>query len=144
MRSVLPLNVCVSSIRWMPIDANFYSWCTFGIAISTPMPFIVNLRVFFFPRVTLTHSQIRDGQYGFSNAKEPFGRYCDQKFPDEIFSSDRYLWLRFHSDDNIEYDGFEGVFEYVERSKKAGKKKRRRGMSFWMARSHSLSQIMTQ
>lgn len=65
--------------------------------------------------------QIRDGQYGFSNDNEPFGRYCGHKFPDEIFSSDRYLWLRFHSDDNIEYEGFEGVFEFIERSKKTGK-----------------------
>lgn len=46
--------------------------------------------------------------------EHPFGKFCGQKFPEEITSSDRYMWLRFFSDDNIEYGGFEGVFEYVE------------------------------
>ena len=69
-------------------------------------------------KIIISTAQIRDGQYGFSNLK---GKYCGNKFPDEIFSSDRYLWLRFHSDDNIEYDGFEGVYEEIPRSSKTGK-----------------------
>lgn len=88
---------------------------------------IVNVR---FLLTLYTYTQIRDGQYGFSHS---FGKYCNQKFPDEIFSSDKYLWLRFHSDDNIEYEGFEGVFEYVERPKKTGKKTQSHWMCFLMA-----------
>lgn len=65
--------------------------------------------------------QIRNGKYGFSSAKKPpFGRYCGRKFPDEVISDDRYLWLRFHSDDNVEYEGFEGVFEYLPMDEKTG------------------------
>lgn len=30
------------------------------------------------------------------------------------------MWLRFHSDDNIEYEGFEGVFEFIDRPRKTG------------------------
>lgn len=33
-----------------------------------------------------------------------------------ISSSDRYMWLRFHSDDSIEYEGFEAVYSFGPRS----------------------------
>jgi len=28
---------------------------------------------------------------------------------------DRYLWLRFHSDENIEYSGFKAVYQFIPR-----------------------------
>lgn len=55
--------------------------------------------------------QIRDGKYGYS---KELGRFCGNEFPPIIYSSDRYLWLRFHSDENIEYSGFEAVFDYIQ------------------------------
>ncbi|XP_031638805.1 neuropilin and tolloid-like protein 1 [Contarinia nasturtii] len=67
------------------------------------------------PACEYDYLEIRDGKYGFSTLK---GRYCGTKFPDEIISSDRYLWLRFHSDDNIGYEGFEAVYEFIPRLKK--------------------------
>lgn len=32
-----------------------------------------------------------------------------------ITSKERFLWLHFHSDENIEYGGFVVVYEYVPR-----------------------------
>lgn len=56
--------------------------------------------------------EIRDGAHGFSN---PLGQFCGHEFPPIITSKDRYLWLHFHSDDNIEYSGFTAVYESIEK-----------------------------
>ncbi|XP_034950672.1 uncharacterized protein Neto [Chelonus insularis] len=56
--------------------------------------------------------EVRDGQHGFST---PIGNYCDKNFPPEITSKSRYLWLRFHSDETIEYKGFKAVWSMVPR-----------------------------
>ncbi|KAJ6637091.1 Neuropilin and tolloid-like protein 2 [Pseudolycoriella hygida] len=57
--------------------------------------------------------EIRDGQYGFSKLLQ---KLCGSDFPPIIYSSERYLWLRFHSDENIQYEGFQAVYEFVPRS----------------------------
>lgn len=59
-------------------------------------------------------TQIRDGQYGFSNL---IGKYCGTDFPPEITSKERYLWLHFHSDESIEYSGFTAVYEFIDRNR---------------------------
>lgn len=61
---------------------------------------------------------MRDGKYGFS---DNLGRFCGNTFPSLIISSDRYMWLRFHSDDSIEYEGFEAIFTYMPRQANARK-----------------------
>ncbi|XP_055371286.1 bromodomain-containing protein DDB_G0280777 isoform X2 [Condylostylus longicornis] len=62
--------------------------------------------------------EIRDGPYGFSKlVKEEPGRFCGRTFPDVIQSTERHLWLYFHSDESIEYEGFTAVYEFVERPK---------------------------
>lgn len=63
--------------------------------------------------------QIRDGPYGFSNL---IGKYCGEEFPPEITSKERHLWLHFHSDESIEYSGFQAVYEFIDR-RKDGKKR---------------------
>ncbi|XP_012160999.1 uncharacterized protein LOC101461583 isoform X2 [Ceratitis capitata] len=60
--------------------------------------------------------EIRNGQYGFSDL---IGKFCGTNFPPEITSKERYLWLHFHSDESIEYEGFTAVYEYIDRSKEA-------------------------
>lgn len=62
--------------------------------------------------------QVRDGKYGFSDT---LGRFCGNQFPSIISSSDKYLWLYFHSDESIEYIGFEGVYNFTARPPNAGK-----------------------
>lgn len=56
--------------------------------------------------------EVRDGQYGFSNL---LGIFCDKQFPPEIISKSRHLWLRFRSDDTIEYQGFKAVWSTIPR-----------------------------
>ncbi|EGI61607.1 Neuropilin and tolloid-like protein 2 [Acromyrmex echinatior] len=56
--------------------------------------------------------EVRDGQYGYSNL---LGNFCGTNFPPEITSKTRYLWLRFHSDENIEGKGFKAVWNTIPR-----------------------------
>lgn len=56
--------------------------------------------------------EIRDGAHGYSNL---VGKFCGNKHPPPITSSDRYLWLRFVSDENIQYLGFRAVYWFVPR-----------------------------
>lgn len=57
-------------------------------------------------------NQIRDGGHGFSSL---LGLYCGDQFPPIITSRERRLWLRFHSDENIEYQGFAIIYEFIPR-----------------------------
>jgi hypothetical protein len=54
--------------------------------------------------------EIRDGAHGYSTL---VGRYCGRTFPPVITSSERHLWLRFTTDDNIEYTGFRAVYQFL-------------------------------
>ncbi|XP_018014242.2 neuropilin and tolloid-like protein 2 [Hyalella azteca] len=54
--------------------------------------------------------EIRDGQHGYSDL---VGRYCGSDFPPIITSQDRHLWLRFRSDESLEYKGFRAVYEFI-------------------------------
>lgn len=53
--------------------------------------------------------EIRDGRYGYSKV---LARYCGNKFPPDVVSSYRYMWLRFISDDSIALSGFKAVYEF--------------------------------
>jgi hypothetical protein len=53
--------------------------------------------------------EIRDGAYGYST---PLAKLCGHDFPRDINSNDRYLFLRFVSDDSIEYSGFRAVYSF--------------------------------
>jgi len=53
--------------------------------------------------------EIRDGPFGYSRL---VGRFCGTIRPPLIESTGGYLWLRFYSDDSIEYIGFRAVYEY--------------------------------
>lgn len=56
--------------------------------------------------------EVRDGEHGYSPL---LGRYCGHQFPPMLKSTSRSLWLRFYSDDNIEYSGFRAVYTSVPR-----------------------------
>ena len=42
------------------------------------------------------------------------GKYCGSDFPPIITSSGRFLWMRFHSDETIQYTGFKAVYTFIE------------------------------
>ncbi|XP_074645969.1 neuropilin and tolloid-like protein 1 [Tubulanus polymorphus] len=54
--------------------------------------------------------EIRNGPYGYSPL---IGRYCGTNFPGPINSKTRYLWLRFVSDDSVEWKGFKAVYSFL-------------------------------
>jgi len=54
--------------------------------------------------------QVVDGPFSYSPV---VGRYCGRRHPPLIESTGRYIWLRFHSDDSIEYVGFHIVYEFI-------------------------------
>ncbi|XP_058445270.1 uncharacterized protein LOC131426503 [Malaya genurostris] len=56
--------------------------------------------------------EVRDGAHGFSTL---LGKYCGSNYPPMITSKDRFLWLHFHSDENIEYSGFVVIYDFVPR-----------------------------
>ncbi|KAK7068343.1 Neuropilin and tolloid-like protein 2 [Halocaridina rubra] len=55
--------------------------------------------------------EIRDGAHGYSDLIDKF---CGASFPQLITSKDQNLWLRFSSDENIEYRGFRAVYQYIK------------------------------
>ena len=54
--------------------------------------------------------EIRNGKFGYSDL---LATLCGHDFPNEISSSDRFLWLRFKSDESIEYSGFKIYYQFI-------------------------------
>lgn len=59
--------------------------------------------------------EVRDGAFGYSNR---LAKLCGTQFPKDIVSNDRYLFLRFVSDDSIEEAGFKAVYSFRKMSSK--------------------------
>lgn len=66
------------------------------------------------PHQNCTHDflEVRDGAHGYSKLMEN-RTFCGHDFPPVLTSTGRYLWLRFKSDDNIEYTGFKAVYQFL-------------------------------
>ncbi|XP_076325108.1 neuropilin and tolloid-like protein 1 [Tachypleus tridentatus] len=54
--------------------------------------------------------EIRNGPQGYSDL---LGRFCGANFPPLLRSKDHRLWLKFSSDDSIEYVGFRAIYKFV-------------------------------
>lgn len=54
--------------------------------------------------------EVRDGGFEYSPLK---GIYCGNNFPPIITSSNQELWLKFTSDENIEYRGFRAFYSFI-------------------------------
>ncbi|EPB77758.1 CUB domain protein [Ancylostoma ceylanicum] len=60
---------------------------------------------------TVELQEFRDGRYGFSPL---IGRFCGMELPmTEIRARSGFLWIRFHSDDLLEYKGFYATYDMV-------------------------------
>uniref|UniRef100_A0A6G1SCB2 Neuropilin and tolloid-like protein 1 n=2 Tax=Aceria tosichella TaxID=561515 RepID=A0A6G1SCB2_9ACAR len=53
--------------------------------------------------------EIRDGRFGYSKV---LARYCGNRFPPEVRSTDEAMWLRFISDGSITHTGFKAVYRF--------------------------------
>uniref|UniRef100_A0A0P4W3C7 CUB domain-containing protein n=2 Tax=Scylla olivacea TaxID=85551 RepID=A0A0P4W3C7_SCYOL len=63
------------------------------------------------PKCEYDFLEVRDGAHGYSDLQ---GKYCGEDFPPIITSKGRYLWLRFTSDENIQYKGFRAVYSFMK------------------------------
>ncbi|XP_017490569.1 PREDICTED: neuropilin and tolloid-like protein 2, partial [Rhagoletis zephyria] len=59
--------------------------------------------------------EVRDGAFGYSTLID---KLCGPDFPRDIISSDRFLFLRFVSDDSIQYSGFRAVYSFIQNQNK--------------------------
>lgn len=59
--------------------------------------------------------EVRDGAFGYSTSID---KLCGPDFPRDIVSSDRFLFLRFVSDDSIQYSGFRAVYSFIQNQSK--------------------------
>lgn len=91
---------------------------SFSLSSCSTAPFGSFIRVEFRDQFSLEESdtceydklEVRDGQFGYSDL---IGTLCGHTFPQEISSTDRHLWLRFKSDESIEYSGFRAVYHFI-------------------------------
>lgn len=60
--------------------------------------------------------EIRDGPFGYSPL---IGKYCGDIPPHIRESRTRYLWIRFKTDESIEYRGFKAVFDFKAENSKS-------------------------
>ena len=59
-------------------------------------------------RCTADYVEVLDGKHNNSKSK---GRFCGYKTPDDIRSSDRYMWVRFRADPYYpHYEGFKATY----------------------------------
>ncbi len=45
------------------------------------------------------------------------GKHCGSRFPERVVSSGQSLWMRFTSDETIQYPGFRAVYRYIRNPK---------------------------
>ncbi|CAH2097382.1 unnamed protein product [Euphydryas editha] len=57
--------------------------------------------------------EIRDGVKGYARL---LGKVCGEAFPRQIISTGPNVWLKFHSDDTIEYEGFQININFIPSS----------------------------
>jgi hypothetical protein len=54
--------------------------------------------------------QIREGVDELSTS---LGQYCGYIIPNTIITKDRYLWLKFKSNEHLVERGFKAVYEFI-------------------------------
>lgn len=54
--------------------------------------------------------EVRDGRMGYAPL---LGHFCGDSPPPRLNSTGRYMWLIFHSDETIEYQGFHAVYTFL-------------------------------
>ncbi|XP_048001017.1 neuropilin and tolloid-like protein 2 isoform X2 [Leguminivora glycinivorella] len=77
------------------------------------LTFIDVFEIEYSPECRNDYLEIRDGKFGYAR---PEYRYCGKGFPPQITSTGPYLWLRFRSDEIIEYAGFTIEVNFLPRN----------------------------
>uniref|UniRef100_A0A8C4WVA3 Neuropilin and tolloid like 2 n=1 Tax=Eptatretus burgeri TaxID=7764 RepID=A0A8C4WVA3_EPTBU len=61
-------------------------------------------------RCKFDHVEIRDGPFGYSPL---LGRFCGPTVPPTLTSTGRFMWVKFHSDEELQGTGFAAHYSYV-------------------------------
>ncbi|XP_041375207.1 neuropilin and tolloid-like protein 2 [Gigantopelta aegis] len=61
--------------------------------------------------------EIRDGPFAYSPL---IGRFCGDNYPPLVESKTRFLWMRFKTDDLLQYGGFRAIYEYIKSAQNDG------------------------
>ncbi|CAK1543630.1 unnamed protein product [Leptosia nina] len=77
------------------------------------LTFVDMFHIEFHPECTYDYLEIRDGLRGYSKLID---KVCGEAFPRQIRTTGPNAWLKFHSDDTIEYEGFRININFVELS----------------------------
>lgn len=65
---------------------------------------------------TTDYVEVLDGK---PNTGESKGKFCGDGKPEDIRSSDRYMWVRFRTDpQNSDYEGFKATYTAADKSSK--------------------------
>ncbi|CAH1640823.1 unnamed protein product [Spodoptera littoralis] len=75
------------------------------------LTFVDVFRIEYHPECAYDYLEIRDGYYGYADL---MGRFCGQAFPRTLKTKGPNVWLKFHSDDTIEYEGFKINIEFKD------------------------------
>ncbi|XP_047035217.1 uncharacterized protein LOC124641232 [Helicoverpa zea] len=73
------------------------------------LTFVDVFRIEYHPECAYDFLEIRDGYYAYADL---LGRFCGQAFPRTLKTKGPNVWLKFHSDDTIEYEGFKINVEF--------------------------------
>ncbi|VVC86370.1 unnamed protein product [Leptidea sinapis] len=77
------------------------------------LTFIDMFHVEYHPECKYDYLEIRDGLRGYAKLLD---KVCGEAFPRQIRSTGPNVWLKFHSDDTIEYEGFRISINFIQMS----------------------------
>ncbi|XP_023934011.2 uncharacterized protein LOC112043004 [Bicyclus anynana] len=96
------------------------TYCT--TVISAPEGYVVQLtfvdmfHIEEHPDCSYDYLEIRDGDKGYYNL---LSKVCGEKFPPQITTTGPNAWLKFYSDDTIEYKGFRIQIDFITKDTSA-------------------------
>nr|XP_026499988.1 uncharacterized protein LOC113403619 [Vanessa tameamea] len=77
------------------------------------LTFVDQFHIEYHPDCSYDYLEIRDGQRGYAKL---LGKVCGEAFPRQIITTGPNVWLKFHSDDTIEYEGFQINVRFIPTS----------------------------
>ncbi|OWR41125.1 hypothetical protein KGM_214928 [Danaus plexippus plexippus] len=74
------------------------------------LTFVDMFHIEYHPECSYDYLEIRDGKRGYAKL---LGKVCGEAFPRTYTTTGPHAWLKFHSDDTIEYEGFRIDIKFI-------------------------------
>ncbi|XP_041978307.1 neuropilin and tolloid-like protein 1 [Aricia agestis] len=100
-------------------STNYYSGISCVTVINggegtvVQLTFVDMFHIEYHPDCEYDFLEIRDGEKGYANILD---KVCGEAFPRQITTSGPYVWMKFKSDDTIEYEGFRINIQFIPTS----------------------------